>query len=241
MSRFVGVDWASGCWVIVAVDDDENVEITTEPAFLNVWHEHSAADKILVDIRIGLLEEPSRPCDEKAREFLEDRRSSVFSVPCREAVEARTYDEGKEANDGSLGSQSWGLVPRIREVDVFLKETGGAEDFIFESHPEVCYAQFAKQENVGALGSKQDGDGISARLDLLEEVDSEFGAQVRKFVDERRNGNSEWHYRIQSGRVDDVLDAAVLALTAMRGKEGFEVFPENSGENDTPVIVYPPA
>ena len=66
MSRFVGVDWASGCWVVVTVDDDRKVKVTTEPAFLNVWHEHSDADKILVDIPIGILEEPSRPCDEEA-------------------------------------------------------------------------------------------------------------------------------------------------------------------------------
>jgi predicted RNase H-like nuclease len=91
MSRFVGVDWASGCWVVVATDR-YNVEITTEPSILNVWYRHRQADSILVDIPIGLPETSPRACDERAKEFLANRRSSVFAVPCRDAVETRTCE-----------------------------------------------------------------------------------------------------------------------------------------------------
>lgn len=66
MDQFVGVDWASGCWVVVATDGN-NVEITTEPSILNVWDRHKKADSILVDIPIGLPETSPRACDERAK------------------------------------------------------------------------------------------------------------------------------------------------------------------------------
>mgnify|MGYP002762624727 CR=1 FL=1 len=239
MSRFVGVDWASGCWVVVATDR-YNVEITTEPSILNVWYRHRQADSILVDIPIGLPETSPRACDERAKEFLANRRSSVFAVPCRDAVETRDYDRAREKNGGKLGSQSWGLILRIREVDTFLSIHSEAEDSIYESHPEVCYTQFAEQEGVESIGSKQNPGGIDDRVKILEMVNEGFGSEVREFIKERRDG-AAWHRRIQSGRIDDVLDAAVLALTAKEADGTFSVFPEEQGANDRRVIVYPPA
>lgn len=239
MAKFVGVDWASGCWVVVVADGND-VEFTTEPSILNVWYRYKKADSILVDIPIGLPETSPRICDERAKEFLCNRRSSVFSVPCRDAVETRDYDCAREKNCGSLGSQSWGLIPRIREVDTFLSVHSEAEDSIYESHPEVCYAQFAKREGVESIGSKQKGDGIDARLDILETIDDTFGGEVREFTNERREG-AAWHQRIQSGRVNDVVDAAVLALTAKEADGKFAVFPKERAATDPRVIVYPPA
>jgi predicted RNase H-like nuclease len=237
MDQFVGVDWASGCWVVVATDGN-NVEITTEPSILNVWDRHKKADSILVDIPIGLPETSPRACDERAKEFLAHRRSSVFSVPCRDAVEIRDYDRARKKNGGSLGSQSWGLIPRIREVDTFFSIHSEAEDSIYESHPEVCYAQFAEQEGIESIGSKQNPDGIDDRIEILEMVNEEFGGEVRAFINERQDGVA-WHQRIQSGRIDDVLDAAVLALTATEADGTFAVFPEERDANDRRVIVYP--
>jgi predicted RNase H-like nuclease len=237
MSRFVGVDWASGCWVVVATDG-YNVEITTEPSILNVWCRHRQADSILVDIPIGLPETSPRACDERAKEFLANRRSSVFAVPCRDAVETRDYDRAREKNGGKLGSQSWGLIPRIREVDTFLSIHSEAEDSIYESHPEVCYAQFAEQEGIESIDSKQNPDGIDDRVEILEIVNEEIGGEVREFISKRRN-EAAWHQQIQSGRTDDVLDAAVLALTATEADGDFAVFPKERDANDRPAIVYP--
>lgn len=237
--QFVGVDWGSGCWVVVATDGND-VDITTEPSILNVWNRHEKADSILMDIPIGLPETSPRACDERAKEFPANRRSSVFSVPCRDAVETRDYDCARKKNGRSLGSQSWGLIPRIREIDTFLSIHSEAEDRIYESHPEVCYGQFTKQEGVESIGSKQNPDGIDDRIDLLEMVNEGFGSEVREFINERRDG-AAWHQRIQSGRIDDVLDAAVLALTAKEADGTFAVFPEERDVTDRRVIIYPPA
>ncbi|WP_256405677.1 DUF429 domain-containing protein [Haloplanus ruber] len=234
MSTALGVDWASGCWVVVAVDDD-GTTITTEPAMLNVLYEYDDAEPILVDIPIGLPETPGRACDEAAAARLGERHGSVFAVPCRAAVDADDYEAAREANGGSLGSQSWGLVPRIREVDRVLDACDAAAR-VYESHPEVCYATFAERIGHGPLGSKRDDDGLDARLSVLEAVDPSVGAAVRSFVDDRRDG-AAWHRRIRAGRLDDVLDAAVLAVTARRGS--FGVLPEGRESSDDQVIVYP--
>jgi predicted RNase H-like nuclease len=233
----LGVDWARGCWVVVVLDGDD-VTITTEPTILNVWHAHRDADAILVDVPIGLPETPPRDCDRSAASRLGDRHASVFDVPCRAAVEADGYEAARDANGGRLGSQSWGLVPRIREVDCFLDAHPAAEACVYESHPEVCYAAFAARTGADDPGSKRESAGLDARLSILDAVDEAFGAQVRDFVEARRD-DSKWHHRIRSGRLDDVLDAAVLALTARRGPDAFGVFPESRDVNDRQVIVSP--
>ncbi|AXG05355.1 DUF429 domain-containing protein [Haloplanus rubicundus] len=232
----VGVDWASGCWVVV-VHEGDDATITTEPAMLNVWREHGrGADAVLVDIPIGLPETAPRACDRAAASLLGERHSSVFDVPCRAAVDAGGYEAARAENGGRLGSQSWGLVPRIREVDCFLDAHPAAEAHVYESHPEVCYARFAARTDADDPGSKREAEGLDARLAILDAVDEAFGAAVRAFVEDRRTG-PQWHHRIQSGRLDDVLDAAVLALTARGGS--FGVLPAGRDANDRQVIVYP--
>jgi predicted RNase H-like nuclease len=231
----VGVDWASGCWVVV-VHEGDDATITTEPAILNVWREHGrGADAVLVDIPIGLPETAPRACDRAAASLLGERHSSVFDVPCRAAVDADGYEAARAENGGRLGSQSWGLVPRIREVDCFL-DACEAEAHVYESHPEVCYAAFAARADADDPGSKRETEGLDARLAILDAVDAAFGAAVRAFVEDRRT-DPRWHHRIQSGRLDDVLDAAVLALTVREGS--FGVLPAGRDADDRQVIVYP--
>lgn len=52
------------------------------------------------------------------------RGSSVFPVPCRQAVHSETYHEASKINKEVLGrglsKQGWGIVPKIREVDAFV-------------------------------------------------------------------------------------------------------------------------
>jgi predicted RNase H-like nuclease len=207
---YVGVDWASGLWVTVALGDD--ISITTHPSILNVWHEYKqSAEAMLVDIPIGLPESGTRACDHAAETMLKERSSTVFAVPARDIVEIDDYCDARETNDDSLGSQSWWLFPRIREVDVFLQEVNGAIDRIYESHPEVCFAALAGEP----LQSKNSDAGVDDRVVLLEALDEDLHVDVRKFVHERRD-NTAWHHRISEGRINDVVDAAVLAGTAAK-------------------------
>ena len=85
-----------------------------------------AESLILIDIPIGLKNGGSgeRLSDVGARSILKARKSSIFSVPCREAVYAETYEKACEINEKLTGKriskQAWNVVPKIHDVDSFL-------------------------------------------------------------------------------------------------------------------------
>lgn len=242
MANYVGVDWASGCWVVV--EFGESADVSTEPSILNVWNQHEGANCILVDIPIGLESDGPRDCDIAARTRLSERSSTVYLTPTSKAVAERNYHRAKRKNKSTkgLGSQAWWLIPRIREVDAFLERFPDADDKVHESHPEVC---FAVLNNGGdALQSKNSDAGHEQRLNILKSNqlgsdEREFGRQIGDYV-ERRREEADWHHGIQTGRLDDVVDAAVLALTAKIADENdYPTLPEDRGIDNPPVIVHP--
>lgn len=66
---YVGVDACSGGWfaTVLSVGD---VETKLHGSFSAVWSTHASADRILVDISIGLATDRRRRCDEDARVLL---------------------------------------------------------------------------------------------------------------------------------------------------------------------------
>lgn len=141
-------------------------------------------------------------CDEEASNYLQSRRSTVFTVPTRDAVYTRDYESEKAKNEAagsdSLGSQSWWLIPRIKEVDVFLQEYSDARNRVYESHPEVCFAKIGGDDPLPKKDTKQ---GLTTRLDLLEEIEPKLARNISEFVNDRTE-DADWYHRIQSGRLD---------------------------------------
>lgn len=242
MASYLGVDWADGCWLVVKAGDEPGV--TTAPSMLNVWHDYGRPDdvaSILVDIPIGLPPTGPRACDEAAAAALGARGSTVYPIPGRDVVETDDYEEARRRNGGSLGSQSWWLFPRIREVDIFLQEYDAVLEKTYESHPEVCFTAFASTP----LPSKDTDEGRHRRLEILGQDDA-LHAVVTDLVAERTAG-AEWHHRISKRRVDDVLDAAVLALTAksldLRSRcesMDYPAYPHNAEVKPDPELGIPP-
>lgn len=242
MASYLGVDWAGGCWVVVKTGDE--IGVTTEPSILNVWHNHGRSDSvgsILVDIPIGLPSSGSRACDEEAKDRLESLGNTVFTIPMRDVVESDQYEKARERNNGSLGCQSWWLFPRIQEVDVFLQQFEDATEKFYESHPEVCFAEFRADRFSG----KKTPEGRRERLEILE-ADADLHEAVTEIVREREDG-TDWHDRISKSRLDDVIDAAILALTAKElnlsprtGNNEHPALPEETEpEMDEVLCIYP--
>jgi len=99
---------------------------------------------IAVDIPIGLTESGSRACDVEARARLKaPRSSSVFPAPIRPVLRARTYAEacsiGQSIDGRKLSRQAWAIVPKIFEVDAFLRREAAGQTWVREVHPEVCF------------------------------------------------------------------------------------------------------
>lgn len=210
MSNYVGVDGCSGGWFAVAYDSDANRPVTHDryDSFTAVVAAHSDAERLLVDMPIGLPTSGRRRCDEAARELLGARASTVFFAPCRAVLDAADHTDAsarnREHTGYGLSIQAWNLVPRIREVDAVLRDAPDTQSWVAESHPELCFAALADGP---VEASKSTTEGRDERLDVLRTplpgVDAVYEACLDSYD------------RTDVAR-DDVLDALVLAVSASR-------------------------
>lgn len=193
--------------------------------------------RLFVDIPIGLLDsgEVGRLCDGEARKVLGPRRSSVFPAPVRSVLDATGYeDAGKrsiEATGHALSRQAFGLVPKIREVDMLMRSNHSARSMIRESHPEVCFWALAGGRPMAH--SKKTDKGFEERMRVLEQA----WPLARVAVTSALSSTA----RAAAVR-DDVVDALVLALSASVAPTRLRTFPRYPGKDSaglTMEIVYP--
>lgn len=233
MAKYVGLDWAGKGWFGVVLRDDpedgeEPYETEVFPSILSVWHKHDDAERIFIDIPIGLPEKGRRQCDTDAAEMLEDRRSSVFPTPCRGAVYATTLKEAKRVNKETIGdsisNQAWAIVPRIREVDEFLREVDGAQGTVREVHPEVCFWAFGGERAMA--DGKKTKEGREKRLEVLGRVDDRadeiYEDAVGTHIDPPAHART-----LSKNAKDDIVDALAVALTAQGGDDQLATIPDD--------------
>jgi predicted RNase H-like nuclease len=125
----------------------------------------------------------------------------VFPAPPRPLLGERDYTRAlatKRALDGTgLSRQAFFLLPKIAEVDAVL--VPAMQHQVVEAHPELGFARL----DGGPLGSsKRTAEGAAERRGLLR-------AQLGPLPD-----------RVPGAEPHDLLDAAVLVLTAQRLAEG---------------------
>lgn len=222
MNRWVaGVDGCRGGWVVVLRDEHSATYIArVVPDFAAVLELPEAPAVIAVDVPIGLLDAAragGRECEALARRLLDMRRSSVFSAPTRAALEAfraggnyqavATANRGGVANAPGLSQQTFGILPKIAEVDQAL--VAAAQSIVREVHPELCFAAAnggrpmthskkkaaGRLERTTLLGSL----GVASPLHLL-------GAKLPK-----------------DAKADDLLDACIACWTARRVAAGLGI------------------
>ena len=236
MANYVGADWASKGWVSAELDEDGGLSVGFHPTIWNLWHDlGDDAEQLLVDIPVGLEEGERRTCDEQAAEHLENRRSSVFWTPIRDAVYEDNIVDAKavqtDTMEHSISNQSWAIVPRIREVDTFLRKVDDARNVVRESHPEVCFRKL----DGGRLAGKSTPEGLDERRETLDRfVSDDWRDRIRVLT--------EPAYARQSAE-DDVLDAIALAVTAKYvADDDCSTFPDDppaDAEGLPMEIVYP--
>lgn len=215
--QYAGLDWASKGWFGFVLDDSGEWDAGFCPTVLNFHHETDDVACVLVDIPIGLEKRGPRACDEQARAYLGPDGRSVFNTPVRAAVEAENIEAAKRVHeerdvDFGIQNQAWGIVPRIREVDVFLQHYGYRLDDVefCESHPEVCFQ--AHNGGTPLTDGKQTEAGLAQRRSLLAEAFDDVDAIIAEI--EERFMQPSYAPVISSNGMDDVLDAMVLAVTA---------------------------
>jgi predicted RNase H-like nuclease len=206
MKRWVGVDACRRGWFAVHLDADSTAGFAVFDTFGALWDAYRKADRILVDIPIGLPEDAPREADAQARALLKARRASVFQVPVRAAVYALTYADASEQNFAAIGRrlsrQAWNITHSIRDVDGLLRITEAARARVMESHPEVVFLRLAGHE---MRFNKKLPPGHSERLEALKaHFPSAPDLYEAALKAQRRSDVAR----------DDILDALALAVAA---------------------------
>lgn len=198
----VGVDAYKGGWVTVALRNRSVERCGVYGRIEELLEDHPEASVVGVDIPIGLPVGGAREADGLARTFVGPRRSSVFSTPPRAVLEAATYQEAlkvtRNLGVAGISKQSFGLAPKILEVDEIARSDGR----VVEVHPEVSFRAMAGQT---LKYSKKAWNGAAIRRELLAQHDIVLPNNLGE---------------AGLAPVDDVLDAAAAAWTADRIARG---------------------
>lgn len=156
----------------------------------------------LIDIPIGLPNTAPRDLEFQARQLLAGKSSSVFSVPCRDAVYAENYSRACQINQERFGKklsvQSWNICGKIRQVDKTLRDSPALAHRVYESHPELAFKLLNGEP---LLFSKKTAEGLQERLQILQR----FMPNARDWFAAALTA----HPRKQLAR-DDIVDAMVL-------------------------------
>jgi predicted RNase H-like nuclease len=164
-----------------------------------------------VDMPIGFQDAPGetgmRACERAARALLGPRRSSIFPSPLRPALYADSYEAATTANRAAggkgLSKQSFNIMAKMAEIDALMSPD--KEGFVFETHPETSLAAIT---GAPAVHAKKTGEGRAERLALL----TRYGLPESLF--------HPHPYSRKAAAPDDLVDAGLCLLTAMRIADG---------------------
>ena len=221
---YIGADGCRGGWIACILDHGEMrlERFDSIELLINAYPEF---DAFLIDMAVGLQtsKDQVRP-DDFARKELGPRSSSVFPIPCRQAVYAATEDEQKQANirvlGKSLAKQTISIIPKIRELDQFLTGHPEYKNRILESHPEV---DFARLLGSVVMPKKKGFIGFMERAAILKKYlpGKDFAGMWKRAKEFKCNP-------------DDLMDAACLAVTAfLEGAGNCETIPPEPERDET--------
>jgi predicted RNase H-like nuclease len=204
--RVLGVDGCKAGWVGIVLSDGAALACfaTTIGDLAERASSGGPLDVVAIDIPIGLPDAGRRRADVLAGELAGPRRASVFMTPVRAALAEEEFAAATAMNVDLAGEgisrQAHGLRAKILQVDQWVRH---APHRVVEIHPEVGFARLAGAPlNV----SKSTWAGAVRRRQLL------AGAGIVLVDDLGLAG--------EKAGVDDILDAAVAAWTALRVASG---------------------
>lgn len=214
----IGIDWMKPYWLAAELRGNE-ITLRKLAHISGINNHYLEADAVLIDIPVGLPENPeedaNRP-DREARSCLPtERKPSIFPVPCRQAIGIREYAEASAENERILGrkltSQSHAFSKMILQVDDFLARDTRWKNRLVESHPEVTFQMLNCGK--GLKHSKHSEEGLAERIAILQSHEVDPIPLLADFsVNQHR----------------DVLDAVCLAVSAKLGCEnGFYTIPKD--------------
>ena len=220
---YIGVDGCRGGWITCVLDHGE-LRFERFDSIEELISRYPEFDAFLIDMAVGLQSRADqlRP-DDLARKELGQKSSSIFPIPCRQAVYSDTEEEQKQANirilGKSLSKQTVHIIPKIRELDIFLHHHPEYKNRIMESHPEV---DFTRLHGSIVMTRKKEYPGFSDRAAIL-----------KKYLPGKDlSGMWEMAKKLRCNP-DDMLDAACLAVTAALAAGGMcETIPSEPEQDE---------
>jgi predicted RNase H-like nuclease len=146
MTVVAGIDGCRGGWLCLV--HDRSTHSIRSHILTRIGEFRSLRprpDAAFIDIPIGLPDAGPRTCDIEARRMLgHPRGTSVFPAPLRPMLNAESYPQacriGQLADGRKLSRQTWNIIPKIREVDDFLRLQKAWPSRFHETHPELAFA-----------------------------------------------------------------------------------------------------
>ncbi|MEP3278841.1 MAG: DUF429 domain-containing protein [Stappiaceae bacterium] len=213
-----GVDGCRAGWIAVfwQIGDPTGSKSRVFSTFSSLLDAEEAPQIIAVDMPIGLPEKVGaggRGPERAVRPLLDQRQSSVFSVPSRRAVYCESYSQScavaYETSDPprKVSKQCFNLFPKIREIDRLM--SASLEARVYEVHPELAFWRLNDETPMSLpkkVKSRPSEPGLSERQACLEKC----GFSREFFEMPRPKGVG----------ADDLLDASANSLIAARLHSG---------------------
>jgi predicted RNase H-like nuclease len=198
---------------------------------------------IAIDVPIGLPERGGRNAENAIRPQLGKLQRSVFPIPSRRAVFAELgplvgqkaiYAAHQRACAVAVATseppkripiQTFGIFPKIREVDTALRNDIKLIKRVHETHPELAFWQINGRCPLN--DSKKTDAGLAIRRQLL--IDAGVPPNIARNDPPKRS------------KPDDMLDALVCATVARRIHTGIaESFPNppSRDEFNLPMAIW---
>ncbi len=226
----IGIDACNGKWVAVHISNS-GFEVRKFSTIDEICNTYPNCDSYIIDIPIGLPESKNdlRP-DLFVKKLLGKKGSSIFEVPCRQAIYSENKLDARSRNievmGKSLSEQSLGIAKAIKQIDEFLLKSPEWKNRLVESHPEFCFLKLNNDRPI--LEDKKTHAGKNARLEVLRKYYPFADQIVEKFL-------ADVPYR---KKTDDVIDAMCLAVI---GKEmlqkGISTIPDNPAQDSRGIIM----
>lgn len=233
----VGVDGCRAGWIaLVLLPGEHRPEVRLHTCFGDLVAEAGPTATIAVDMPIGLPDRitgSGRGPEQSIRPFLGARRSSVFSIPARAAVEAGSYHEACDLAQRysdpprKVSKQAFFLFRKILEIDQLLQADPVLRNQLIECHPEFAFCRLNNMVPMATpkkIRGAVNPEGLAERMDVL----SCHGVDRDIFSGRPPRGAA----------MDDLVDAAVNLVMAGRHANGLtKPFPPHPARDRYGILV----
>lgn len=137
-----GIGSCAGGWIVVH-EAARGLDAFVTPTITLALRALPPRTEAGIDVPIGIPEQGTRACDIEARGLLGLRAAAVTPAPLRIVLNATDYLEANRLQrtlGRVLSRQSFAMLPKIREVDTWIRRNSGLGPTLHEVHPELSFA-----------------------------------------------------------------------------------------------------